>query len=138
MILYHLLKGTLRTNALKRELGDCSQRLLIKQLRELEEDGLVERKVFAVIPAQGRVFDQRRGPDVGTDPARLARLGTRIVDPPQPGCPRRPPVGKRHGSVICRVSLLGFRICLLSPHDRNWRANLPWRMFEIRWVAFAT
>jgi DNA-binding HxlR family transcriptional regulator len=50
MILYHLLKGTLRFNALKRELGDCSQRLLIKQLRELEEDGLVERKVYAVIP----------------------------------------------------------------------------------------
>ncbi|WP_281024643.1 winged helix-turn-helix transcriptional regulator [Rhizobium jaguaris] len=50
MILYHLLRGTLRFNALKRQLGDCSQRLLIKQLRELEEDGLVERKVFAVIP----------------------------------------------------------------------------------------
>ncbi|WP_277996384.1 helix-turn-helix domain-containing protein [Ensifer sp. Root142] len=53
MSLYHLLRGTLRFNALKRELGDCSQRLLIKQLRELEEDGLVERKVFAVIPPQG-------------------------------------------------------------------------------------
>jgi DNA-binding HxlR family transcriptional regulator len=50
MILYRLLNGTLRFNALKRELGDCSQRLLIKQLRELEEDGLIERKVFAVIP----------------------------------------------------------------------------------------
>ncbi|NOV19809.1 hypothetical protein C6558_24000 [Ensifer sp. NM-2] len=37
MILYDLLKGTLRSNALKRELGDRSQRLLIKQLRELEE-----------------------------------------------------------------------------------------------------
>lgn len=37
MTLYDLLKDTLRSNALKRELGDRSQRLLIKQLRELEE-----------------------------------------------------------------------------------------------------
>ncbi|WHU02217.1 helix-turn-helix domain-containing protein [Sphingomonas sp. NIBR02145] len=50
MILYHLMKGTMRFNALKRELGDCSQRLPIKQLRELEADGLVERTVYAVVP----------------------------------------------------------------------------------------
>jgi DNA-binding HxlR family transcriptional regulator len=50
MILYHLLRGTLRFNALQRELKHCSQRLLIKQLRELEEDGLVARKVHAVVP----------------------------------------------------------------------------------------
>lgn len=50
VILYHLMKGTLRFNALKRELGDCSQRLLIKQLRELEADGLVARTVHAVVP----------------------------------------------------------------------------------------
>lgn len=50
VILYHLMKGTLRFNALKRELGDCSQRLLIKQLRELEAGGLVTRTVHAVVP----------------------------------------------------------------------------------------
>lgn len=50
MILYRLLGGTRRFNALKRELDGCSQRMLIKQLRELEEDGLVERTVYAVVP----------------------------------------------------------------------------------------
>ncbi|MBO9621570.1 MAG: helix-turn-helix transcriptional regulator [Sphingomonas sp.] len=50
VILYHLTKGTMRFNALKRELGDCSQRLLIKQLRELEADGLVQRTVYPVVP----------------------------------------------------------------------------------------
>lgn len=50
MILYHLLRGERRFNALQRELTGCSQRMLIKQLRELEEDGLVERTVFAVVP----------------------------------------------------------------------------------------
>jgi DNA-binding HxlR family transcriptional regulator len=50
MILYHLLRGERRFNALQRELDGCSQRMLIKQLRELEEDGLVARTVHAVVP----------------------------------------------------------------------------------------
>ena len=50
MILYHLLRGERRFNALQRELKGCSQRMLIKQLRELEEDGLVARTVHAVVP----------------------------------------------------------------------------------------
>ncbi|WP_423604672.1 winged helix-turn-helix transcriptional regulator [Sphingomonas sp. MS122] len=50
MILYRLLGGTRRFNALQRELKGCSQRMLIKQLRELEADGLVERTVYAVMP----------------------------------------------------------------------------------------
>lgn len=51
VILYYLLQsGTMRFNALNRKLPGCSQRLLIKQLRELEEDGLVARTVYAVVP----------------------------------------------------------------------------------------
>jgi len=50
VVLYHLLDGPLRFNALKRVVGDVTQRTLTKQLRELEGDGLLIRTVFPVIP----------------------------------------------------------------------------------------
>lgn len=51
MALYHLLvDGTLRFSELKRRMGRVTQRMLTKQLRELEEAGLVERVVYAQIP----------------------------------------------------------------------------------------
>ena len=48
--LYHLLDGPIRFMALKRQMGGVTQRVLTKQLRELEADGLVRREVFPVVP----------------------------------------------------------------------------------------
>lgn len=51
VILYHLFTdGTLRFSELFRALRGVNQRLLTKQLRELEEDGLITRTVFPVVP----------------------------------------------------------------------------------------
>lgn len=50
VILFHLLNGTVRFNELARMTRGIAPRLLAKQLRELEEDGLVHREVFPVIP----------------------------------------------------------------------------------------
>ena len=50
VVLYHLLEGTQRFNELQRAIGGVTQRVLIKQLRELETDGLIERTVFPVVP----------------------------------------------------------------------------------------
>lgn len=51
VILYHLMRdGTLRFNELRRRLTGITQRMLTRQLRELEEDGLVRRTVFAEVP----------------------------------------------------------------------------------------
>jgi len=48
--LYHLMNGTKRFNELQRAIGDVTQRMLTKQLRELESAGLVHREVYPVVP----------------------------------------------------------------------------------------
>ncbi|MGN7861259.1 winged helix-turn-helix transcriptional regulator [Microbacterium sp. 22303] len=49
-VLFHLLDGTMRFNQLHRQMPGVTARLLTKQLRELEENGLVERTVHPVVP----------------------------------------------------------------------------------------
>jgi DNA-binding HxlR family transcriptional regulator len=39
-----------RFSLLKRAIPDISKQMLVNQLREMEEDGLIERKVYAEIP----------------------------------------------------------------------------------------
>lgn len=50
VILYNLKDGPMRFNALRRSLAGITQRMLTKQLRELEQAGLIQRQVFAEVP----------------------------------------------------------------------------------------
>ena len=64
LVLEALAPGTKRFNVLMRELGDISKQMLARTLRKLEQDGYVQREVYAEVPPrveyqltpQGRSF----------------------------------------------------------------------------------
>lgn len=50
LIIKELLNGTLRFNELKRSLNGITQKVLSSKLKELERDGIVQKKVYEQIP----------------------------------------------------------------------------------------
>lgn len=50
LILRDLLPGTKRFGELRRSVGQVSQKVLTAQLRQMEESGLLSRKVYAEVP----------------------------------------------------------------------------------------
>lgn len=65
LILYHLSKNTLRFNELQRVLPDLTQATLTKQLRAMEQNGLLVRTVYNQIPPKVEYS--------------LSNLGTRFI-----------------------------------------------------------
>ena len=51
LVIYFLsLQKVIRFGQLRRALPEISERMLVRQLRELEDDGLVSRKVYGTVP----------------------------------------------------------------------------------------
>ena len=50
LILRDLMPGTKRFGELKKSIGHVSQKVLTAQLRDMEANGLVHRKVYAEVP----------------------------------------------------------------------------------------
>ena len=50
VILWHLISQTLRYNEIHKRMPKATDKMLTQQLRELEKDGLIYRKVYPVVP----------------------------------------------------------------------------------------
>ncbi|MBY0541741.1 MAG: helix-turn-helix transcriptional regulator [Campylobacterales bacterium] len=50
LILWYLRSETKRLNELQKLLPRTTQKMLIQKLRELEEDGIIHREVYLVVP----------------------------------------------------------------------------------------
>ena len=61
IILWHLLDGPKRFSELDRLLPNITQRMLTTQLRELEDKGLVNRKVYPQVPPKVEYSLTERG-----------------------------------------------------------------------------
>ena len=52
LIVIALMDGTRRFSEISRKLPTISERMLVKQLREMEHDGIITRTVYPVVPAK--------------------------------------------------------------------------------------
>ena len=59
LILWHLSGKTLRFGQLQKLLSSATPKMLTKQLRELENDGLIARKVYPVVPRKWNIHLRR-------------------------------------------------------------------------------
>jgi DNA-binding HxlR family transcriptional regulator len=67
VILYHLMnEGVLRFNEMRRRMTGVSQRMLTKQLRDLERNGLIVRKVYPEVPPRVEYRMSERGKSLRT------------------------------------------------------------------------
>jgi DNA-binding HxlR family transcriptional regulator len=76
VILRHLLDGTKRFGELDRALSGITPRMLTRQLRELEADGLVLRTVYPQVPPKVEYSVTELGESLRTITGLLERWGS--------------------------------------------------------------
>ena len=79
LIVYYLRSGTKRFSEMRRLIPEVSQQVLTQQLRELEEDGIVTRAIYAVMPPKVEYALSPIGDQLGPVVDLLARWGEEIL-----------------------------------------------------------
>lgn len=64
VILHRIKVGINRFGVLQRAIPQISKQMLTSQLRELENDGIIERKIYAEIPPRVEYFISKNGETV--------------------------------------------------------------------------
>jgi DNA-binding HxlR family transcriptional regulator len=79
LIVFYLRDGTKRFSELRRLIPEASQQVLTQQLRELEEDGIVTRTVYPVVPPKVEYALSALGDRLGPVVDLLARWGDDVL-----------------------------------------------------------
>ena len=61
VVLWYLRKGPKRFSALKRHIPDITEKMLSLQLKQLETDGVIGRKIYAEVPPRVEYFFTEEG-----------------------------------------------------------------------------
>lgn len=92
-ILYYLFEGPQRLSELRRLAPSASQKVLVQQLREMEEHGIVSRKVYAQVPPRVEYSATKLGMSLKPIIGALCAWGSKhkselaTVDTPEPRKP---------------------------------------------------
>jgi DNA-binding HxlR family transcriptional regulator len=77
LILFHLAHGTRRYGELRRAVGGVSDKVLIQQLKELQADGIIDRRDYGEIPPKVEYSLTAFGRTLGKALAPLCEWGTK-------------------------------------------------------------
>ncbi len=80
MVIYYIGKGQNRFGVIKRNLPDCSEAILSKQLRELESDGIITRNVFREVPPHVEYALTESGEQLMGIISQIARWGNAYIN----------------------------------------------------------
>lgn len=80
LILHYLDGQTKRFGQLQRDLGDITQSTLTKQLRYLEEEGLISRTVYPEVPPRVEYSLTAIGQEFHTVLAEIERWGGKYIE----------------------------------------------------------
>lgn len=87
VVLRHLLEGTKRFGELDRALEGITPRMLTRQLRELETDGLILRTVYPQVPPKVEYSVTDIGESLRAIIDQLEQWGRRYTNPLPPATP---------------------------------------------------
>lgn len=80
LILYFLIDQTLRYSELQKRLPHASPKMLAQQLRELEQDGLIIRKLYPVVPPKTEYSLTELGQALTPSILSIYRWGERLYE----------------------------------------------------------
>jgi DNA-binding HxlR family transcriptional regulator len=78
-ILWRLKDQIMRYGELRKDIPHISDKMLTTQLRELEEDGYIERKVYAVVPPKTEYSLTEKGKDILQLITKIRNYGLKMI-----------------------------------------------------------
>ncbi|MCG5031455.1 helix-turn-helix transcriptional regulator [Mesosutterella sp. OilRF-GAM-744-9] len=99
LIVWRLMEGPLRFSQLSKIVKCASPRMLTRQLRELEADGLVSRRAYAEVPVRVEYSLTRMGESIYPILSAMYRWGSGYLaeQGKSVGCAMRPPQDEAGG-----------------------------------------
>ena len=79
-ILWRLQDQTMRYGELRKDIPHISDKMLTTQLRELEEDGYINRKVYAVVPPKTEYSLTTKGEEIIELITTIRNYGLKMID----------------------------------------------------------